>query len=346
MTNETEITTLNRKRGNIKSKITKLTNALVDKTEHSIPKLQAQLDIVSRLQEKFELLKNDYYKITNTTEFADVEFSLDSVEDDLLNLEKDFRSNAKNDSQWDIDFLLVPKISHLSPSKKINVEHWNIPNNVQLADPTFFIPQKVDLLLGAELFFAFLEKDKIKIGNNLFLQSSRFGYLVSGNISDNNLDISTEYCFLTKNLEALNKTLTNFWEIEDVDYQKTCNSEELNYCNEHFAKTHFRKADGKYVVSMPLKPEFPETMLGNSKMIASKRLDQLWTRLERDPTMLYSDFLNEYESLHHMEEVKEDTDLYAGRYISLIAVFYDQITKRLSYESYSTLALKLVVVIP
>ncbi|GBN98193.1 hypothetical protein AVEN_154690-1 [Araneus ventricosus] len=68
---------------------------------------------------------------------------------------------------------------------------------------------------------------------------------------------------------------------------------------------------------MPLKPEFPETMLGNSKMIASKRLDQLWTRLERDPTMkaLYSDFLNEYESLHHMEEVKEDTDLDAGYYL-------------------------------
>ncbi|GBO38758.1 hypothetical protein AVEN_50334-1, partial [Araneus ventricosus] len=68
---------------------------------------------------------------------------------------------------------------------------------------------------------------------------------------------------------------------------------------------------------MPLKPEFPETMLGNSKMIASKRLDQLWTRLERDPTMkaLYSDFLNEYESLHHMEEVKEDTDLDKGYYL-------------------------------
>ncbi|GBM44345.1 hypothetical protein AVEN_20382-1 [Araneus ventricosus] len=67
---------------------------------------------------------------------------------------------------------------------------------------------------------------------------------------------------------------------------------------------------------MSLKPEFPETMLGNSKMIASKRLDQLWTRLERDPTMkaLYSKFLNEYESLHHME-VKEDTDLDAGYYL-------------------------------
>ncbi|GBN83272.1 hypothetical protein AVEN_96289-1 [Araneus ventricosus] len=68
---------------------------------------------------------------------------------------------------------------------------------------------------------------------------------------------------------------------------------------------------------MPLKSEFPETMLGNSKMIATKRLDQLWIRLERDPTMkaLYSDFLNEYRSLHHMEEVKEDTDLDAGYYL-------------------------------
>ncbi|GBM41280.1 hypothetical protein AVEN_202875-1 [Araneus ventricosus] len=92
MKSETEITTLNRKRGNIKSQITKLANALVDKTEHSIPKLQAQLDVVSKLQEKFELQKNDYYKITNQTEFAEVESSRDSVEDDLLNLEDFFSS--------------------------------------------------------------------------------------------------------------------------------------------------------------------------------------------------------------------------------------------------------------
>ncbi|GBL70765.1 hypothetical protein AVEN_269006-1 [Araneus ventricosus] len=93
MTSETEITILNRKRGNIKSQITKLANALVEKTEHSIPKLQAQLDIVSKLQEKFELLKNDYYKITNQTEFTEVESALDSVEDDLLNLES-FRTDG------------------------------------------------------------------------------------------------------------------------------------------------------------------------------------------------------------------------------------------------------------
>ncbi|GBN83271.1 hypothetical protein AVEN_96288-1 [Araneus ventricosus] len=93
MASETEITTLNRKRGNIKSQIRKLDNALMDKTEPSIPKQQAELDIVSKLQEKFELLKNDYYKITNQTEFTEVESAFDSVEDDLLNLEVSLKTS-------------------------------------------------------------------------------------------------------------------------------------------------------------------------------------------------------------------------------------------------------------
>ncbi|GFT01227.1 integrase catalytic domain-containing protein [Trichonephila clavipes] len=226
-------------------------------------------------------------------------------------------SKARNDSQWEIDLLLVPKISHFSPSKRINIAHLNIPSNIHLADPTFSILQRVNLLLGAELFFAFLKGDTIMIGNDLFLQSSCFGYLVSGKISNSNLHISTKHCFLTKSLKALNKTLANFWEIEDVEPQEIFNSDELNYCNEHFAKTHTRKADSKYVVSMPLKLELPETILGNSKMIVSKRLDQLWRRLESDPTMkaLYSEFLNEYESLHHMREVKEDSKSEAGYYL-------------------------------
>ncbi|GFY37433.1 DUF1758 domain-containing protein [Trichonephila inaurata madagascariensis] len=32
-------------------------------------------------------------------------------------------SNARNDSEWEIDLLLVPKISHFSPSKRINIAH-------------------------------------------------------------------------------------------------------------------------------------------------------------------------------------------------------------------------------
>ncbi|GFV52717.1 integrase catalytic domain-containing protein [Trichonephila clavipes] len=69
---------------------------------------------------------------------------------------------------------------------------------------------------------------------------------------------------------------------------------------------------------MPFKLDSSEGILGNSKAISSKRLDQLWTRLERDPAMqtLYSEFLNGYELLQHMEEVKEDSDVENGYYLA------------------------------
>ncbi|GFX35439.1 uncharacterized protein TNCV_102461 [Trichonephila clavipes] len=82
---ETEITTLNRKRGNIKCQLTKMVNALQKQTDLSIPELQTKLDIVLKLQGKFELLKNVYY--TNETEYADAEPVLNSMEDDLQDFE-------------------------------------------------------------------------------------------------------------------------------------------------------------------------------------------------------------------------------------------------------------------
>ncbi|GFV03869.1 uncharacterized protein TNCV_3173031 [Trichonephila clavipes] len=84
---KTEITTLNRKRGNIKCQLTKMANALQKQTDLSIPELQAKLSIVLKLEEKFEQLKSDYYKITNETEYAYAESVLNSMEDDLQDFE-------------------------------------------------------------------------------------------------------------------------------------------------------------------------------------------------------------------------------------------------------------------
>lgn len=66
---------------------------------------------------------------------------------------------------------------------------------------------------------------------------------------------------------------------------------------------------------MPFKPVFSETVLGHSK-----RLDYLRQRLERDPAMkyLYTDFLNEYELLNHMEAKKETNDFYEEFTFSII----------------------------
>lgn len=52
-----------------------------------------------------------------------------------------------------MNFLIVPKITDCTPSRKINVSQLHIPRKIKLADPEFFIPQKIDTLLGAEFFF-------------------------------------------------------------------------------------------------------------------------------------------------------------------------------------------------
>ncbi|GFU37544.1 uncharacterized protein TNCV_4274721 [Trichonephila clavipes] len=185
-----DITTLNRKRSGIKSQLTKLNNVLTEgQSKMDIPELQAQLDSVLNIKQKYEALKKEYYRSSKEKEFQKVEASIYEVDDDIQKLR----------------------------------------------------------------------------------------------------------------------------EVETTEVY----SDELKYCNDHFEKTHLRKPDTKFVVEMPFKPDSSEGILGNSKVIASKRLDKLWTRLKRDPAMqmLYSEFLNEYELLQHMEEVKEDSDVENGYYL-------------------------------
>ncbi|GFS90542.1 integrase catalytic domain-containing protein [Trichonephila clavipes] len=72
-------------------------------------------------------------------------------------------------------------------------------------------------------------------------------------------------------------------------------------------KTHFRKPCGRYSVSLPFKEN---VNLGDSRSIASKSLDQLWRRLDRNPKLnnLYTKFIEEYLSLDHMEEITNIDD--------------------------------------
>ncbi|GFY76665.1 integrase catalytic domain-containing protein [Trichonephila inaurata madagascariensis] len=65
-------------------------------------------------------------------------------------------------------------------------------------------------------------------------------------------------------------------------------------------------------VSLPFKENIQENVnLGDSRSIASKRLDQLWRRIDRDPKLnnLYTNFIEEYFSLDHIEEITNIDDI-------------------------------------
>lgn len=65
-----EIKTLNRRRGNIKSQITKITKA-IDDNAFNIAEWKVHLKLVSKVQEKVEIIKEEYYKIIDKEDFEE-----------------------------------------------------------------------------------------------------------------------------------------------------------------------------------------------------------------------------------------------------------------------------------
>ncbi|XP_050684290.1 uncharacterized protein LOC126979121 [Leptidea sinapis] len=77
--------------------------------------------------------------------------------------------------------LVVPQITGILPNSVINTELINIPNNIQLADPKYFSPADIDILLGADVYWEIVGSNIIKLGSNKpVLQESKLGWLVGG----------------------------------------------------------------------------------------------------------------------------------------------------------------------
>ncbi|GFY02312.1 DUF1758 domain-containing protein [Trichonephila clavipes] len=113
-----------------------------------------------------------------------------------------------------------------------------------------------------------------------------------------------EHCGFIQAADNLEHSIKKFWEIENVEIDSVKISE-LDICEDHFKSTHSRDDQGRYTVAMPLKDP---SCLGESRQTAIQRLNSLWKRLSRDKEYLslYEKFLQEYEDLGHMREIKVD----------------------------------------
>ncbi|GFX58821.1 integrase catalytic domain-containing protein [Trichonephila clavipes] len=75
----------------------------------------------------------------------------------------------------ELNLLVVKKITDLTPSQIINVS-LDMPNEIKLADYKFNIPGKIDVLLGAEIFYELLIPGQIYCGDSpLLLQNTVWG---------------------------------------------------------------------------------------------------------------------------------------------------------------------------
>lgn len=226
-----------------------------------------------------------------------------------------------------LPLLIVDQITSNLPQYPVDISCLNIPLNIKLADENFNTSQKIDILLGTQLFYDILCDGQIRLGNNLpVLQNSKCGWILAGPIPiirpPSSVPNRENNCFFTTNA-ALHNQLEKFWQLENINNSHVKLSNEELECEDHFRKNLHQKPDGRYIVKMPLKKSHAD--LGESLSTAVKRLIGVEKRLSKSPELKlqYSDFLREYENLGHMTRISPNEVSNSGinYYIPHHAVF-------------------------
>lgn len=207
---------------------------------------------------------------------------------------------------------VLPSLTGVLPCREVDISDLNIPDDICLADPTFYKPSEVDLLIGADLFWDLVGSQTIRLGiGKPVLCQTVLGWIVSGPVTYNNGKSSDIVCNFTQSdsssVDSFNKIQTDlvkFWNLEEVNSQSSNYFPEEKLCEEYFIKNTTRLDSGHFCVRIPLKQS--PSVLGESFQRASKCLSSLERRLKSKPefSKLYCDFMSEYETLGHMTEIR------------------------------------------
>ncbi|CAL1285198.1 unnamed protein product [Larinioides sclopetarius] len=214
-------------------------------------------------------------------------------------------SNKNWEFQRSLNMLVVPKITDVTPSKFIDVSKLNLPKNITYANPKFFEPQRVHVLLGGDIFYEILQTEKMKLkDSNLILQNSVFGWIVAGTLHVEG-NKSNFQCNLA--IDQSEVYLRKFWELESIGikYEPKC-SEEDNALD--IFKETVRFKDDRYEVSLPWKKDWKE--LNDNFNIAKRRFSYLFKKFQSDKELYtqYRDILRDYLDKQIIEKVPNPTE--------------------------------------
>lgn len=204
---------------------------------------------------------------------------------------------------------VLPNITFCLPNTNIDSTSLQIPQNIELADPKYYVPSDIDILIGADVFWGLLQEGLMRLPSGPYLQNTHLGWIISGTLHSNKYTENTNNnmicCSLSSSID-IDHQLKRFWELEEVDSTQSKNNIftlDEKVCEELFTSTTTRDADGRFAVRIPLRES--ADLLGDSYELAKSRFISLERRLDRSPELkcMYSDFLKEYLALGHMTRI-------------------------------------------
>lgn len=186
---------------------------------------------------------------------------------------------------------------------------WPELQALELADPTYYKPSGIDILLGADVFGKIIEDGLVKMPDGVVAQKTMFGWMLSGqkeeNEERNNHNLKTLH--ITRMVTEDNDMLRKFWEIEtDLFKKRKVMTKEEERCEEIYKISTKRDETGRYIVQLPLKQEVKETVrkCGETKHQAITRFNQLERKFQRNAELKteYTKVIHEYMEMGHLKE--------------------------------------------
>lgn len=203
---------------------------------------------------------------------------------------------------------VLKSITSYLPGQEVETLEWIKSAKISLADPQYQTPNKIDILLGAEIYSQILKEGVLKDPNGLMVaQATTFGWIISGLVSSAQ---QGKIVVMHSAVTTENDILKKFWELESesVYEEKKRLTEEEKQCEEFFVKTTTRDSEGRYIVKLPFKNDIPACKEGSTKLIAVKRLQSLEKRLAKNKVLKeeYQKTFEEYLRLNYMVPVIEN----------------------------------------
>jgi hypothetical protein len=167
-----------------------------------------------------------------------------------------------------------------------------------LADPNFYKPGPIHILLGSNIIPSLMMDGVKKVGGFL-LQKTKMGWMVSG--SDSGQQSLVKYTSTYATLAEFDQEIRAFWDlpiktdITDEDEDKD------HYCENLFATTHKRSPDGRYEVPTPWIKDAPALGSSYQQALGFYLHQERQLRQDEEHRSLFNDFMQEYEDLGHME---------------------------------------------
>ena len=218
-------------------------------------------------------------------------------------------STQSQESPLSIKAAVVNTVTNDLPSRDFS-EVARLPHliGLQLADPEFHLPARIDLLLGADVYYKLIQPRPIRAGGSSdpAAIATIFGWAITGPVHSYSNSFHTAPT-LTETLTPadahLDHQMVRFWESEEPDKPPQSLSTLEEQVQEHYSSTtSYCPKTLRYTVTLPRKSEIPP--LGESRaQAASRYYNNERSIIRRGVWNQFQDVVQSYLDLGHAEVV-------------------------------------------